>query len=101
MPWPIHDMHMPDANFSEPTHLSAHPQRELTEKLRVFLHGKPLFDLKRAQGLRDEAVRHYDTLVLALRIWDLIVDNTGLHSEVDRDAAAAALECIDEFVRAL
>jgi hypothetical protein len=56
----------------------------LTDRLRVLLHTKPLFDLKRSDNLRSLELRHYDTLALAIKIWDLIVENVGLDSELDR-----------------
>ncbi|MDA7980498.1 MAG: hypothetical protein MPJ50_17205 [Pirellulales bacterium] len=84
-------MQRTDSNAIESARSSPLPQRELTDKLRVFLHGKPLFDLKRSEGSRAEESRHYDTLVLVIRIWDLIVDNMGLDTEVDRPAVAREL----------
>ncbi|WP_254508161.1 hypothetical protein [Anatilimnocola floriformis] len=57
---------------------------ELTDRLRVLLHTKPLLDLKRSDNLRSVELRHYDSLALAIKIWDLIVENVGLDSELDR-----------------
>jgi hypothetical protein len=62
----------------------AHWRPDLTERLRVLLHSKPLFDLKRSEGLRAEELRHYDTLSLSVKICDLIVENMGLDTEIDR-----------------
>lgn len=56
---------------------------ELTHRLRVLLHTMPFTDLRRGEGYVDEDRRHYDTLALALRVFDLIVERTGLDQEVD------------------
>jgi hypothetical protein len=61
-----------------------HWRSDLTSRLRVLLHTKPLLDLKRSDNLRAPEFRHYDTLALGLKIWDLIVENVGLDTEVDR-----------------
>jgi len=57
----------------------------------VLLHTKPLLDLKRSDDLRAAELRHYDTLALAIKIWDLIVESTGLDSEVDRVRVRSSL----------
>jgi hypothetical protein len=51
-----------------------------------------LFDLRRSDSLRAEELRHYDTLALAIKVWDLIVENMGLDVEMDRKSLRAALE---------
>ncbi|HEX3656075.1 MAG TPA: hypothetical protein VHV55_09720, partial [Pirellulales bacterium] len=63
----------------------------LTDRLRVLLHAKPLLDLKRGDNLRSVELRHYDTLALAIKIWDLIVENVGLDTEVDRPRVRTSL----------
>lgn len=66
-------------------------RRDLTDRLRVLLHTKPLLDLKRGDSLRAPELRHYDTLALAIKIWDLVVENVGLDTEVDRGRVRLAL----------
>ena len=56
----------------------------LTEKTRVLLHILPLIELRQGDARRDDALRHYDALALALRVFDLIVDHMGLEREIDR-----------------
>lgn len=64
----------------------------LTRRLRVLLHATPLIELKQGDGRRDPELRHYDALVLALKVVDLVVEHTGLEHEVDRGAVERALE---------
>src|SRR6476660_671828 len=63
----------------------------LTDRLSILLHTQPLLDLKRGDSLRAAELRHYDTLALALKIWDLIVENVGLDTEVDRARVRSSL----------
>lgn len=62
----------------------AYWRHDLTDRLRVLLHTKPLLDMKRNDSLRAPELRHYDTLAVALKVWDLIIENVGLDNEVDR-----------------
>lgn len=57
----------------------------LSRRLRVLLHVEPLFRLRAADGRRDEDLRHYDTLQLALRILDLIAEHMGLDQAATAD----------------
>jgi hypothetical protein len=61
---------------------------ELTRRLRVLLHTSPLAALRRGDVLRDAALRHYDSLALALRILDVVIDRLGLEDEADRELVA-------------
>jgi hypothetical protein len=63
----------------------------LTHRSRVLLHTAPLHDLRAGDAHLDDERRHYDSLSLALKIIDLIVENTGLDREVDRAAVSRAL----------
>jgi len=56
------------------------------------LHAEPLFAMRAAQARVDECFRHYDSMALALKVFDLIVENTGLEREVDRSGATRGLE---------
>lgn len=79
-----------DAEVSEPRY--GWWRSDLTERMRVLLLAKPLFDMKRGEALRAEELRHYDTLALAVKVWDLIVENLGLDTEIHRNNITAALE---------
>ena len=65
--------------------------RGLTQRLRVLLHTTPLHDLHRADNLRDADLRHYDSLALALKVFDVIIEHTGFDHEVDREALVRTL----------
>lgn len=70
---------------------SARWDRALTRRLRVLLHTRPLLELKANDARRDPELRHYDSLVLALAIFDLVVDRAGLEEEIDGSSAVGAL----------
>jgi len=56
----------------------------MTGRLRALLHAGPLLRLKRGESWLDEEAQQYDLLALALAVFDLIIENTGLDGEVDR-----------------
>lgn len=59
--------------------------------MRVLLHTLPITDLHRNQGMLLPELRHYDPLVLAMKILDLIVESMGMEQQVDRRAAVRSL----------
>jgi hypothetical protein len=65
--------------------------KELRQRMRVVLHTLPLTDLHRNQGLAQPELRHYDSLALAMKVLDLIVESMGMEQEVDRRAVVRAL----------
>ncbi len=65
--------------------------RSLTRRMRVPLHTAPLHDLRQGDNLRDPELRHDDSLALAIKILDLIIDHTGLDRELDRGMVQRAL----------
>jgi tetratricopeptide (TPR) repeat protein len=77
--------------------------QSLTHRLRVLLHTTPLHDLRRSDNLRDAELRHYDSLALAIKSFDLIIEHTGLDNEVDREtllrALSPLLSAMDEAVQ--
>jgi len=66
-----------------------HPS--LTQRLRVLLHTTPLHDQRRSDALRDAELRHYDSLTLAMKVIDTIIDKTGLEQEANRRDVEQAL----------
>lgn len=56
----------------------------LTEKTRVLLHAAPLIHIKRSDSLRDSALSHYDGLALAVKVFDVVVENMGMPRVIDR-----------------
>jgi hypothetical protein len=65
--------------------------KDLTHRLRVLLHAVPLGELRLSEGLLADDRNHYDWVALALRLFDLIIESTGLDREVDSRAARRAL----------
>ncbi len=66
----------------------------LTQRFRVLLHALPLFQARINDPMRDPENRHYDSMALAMKVLDLIIENTGLGSEIDRDGVVTALRPI-------
>jgi tetratricopeptide (TPR) repeat protein len=63
----------------------------LTHRLRVLLHTTPLHDLRRSDNLRDPELRHYDSLAIAIKSFDLVIEHTGLDNEIDRESLIRSL----------
>ena len=63
----------------------------LTNRQRVLLHAQPLILMQHAPGSRDEHEKHYDSLSLAIKTFDIIIDQSGFGSEVVRDTIAEGL----------
>lgn len=64
---------------------------DLTRRLRVLLHTLPLDSLRRSDAIRDVEFRHYDSLALALRVLDVVIDRVGLEAEADREVVTRVL----------
>lgn len=64
---------------------------QLTRKLRVLLHAEPLLAIRRGDAFRDEEFRHYDFIVLALRVFDVVVERMGLEHEIDIEETSRVL----------
>jgi hypothetical protein len=64
---------------------------DLTRRLRVLLHTLPLDGMRRGDAMRDAELRHYDSLALALRVLDLVIDRLGMEVEADRDVVVRML----------
>jgi hypothetical protein len=65
---------------------------DLTRRLRVLLHTLPLDGMRRGDSLRDPELRHFDSLALALRVLDLVIDRLGMEVEADRDVVFRMLQ---------
>lgn len=64
---------------------------DLTRRLRVLLHTLPLDGMRRSDANRDVEFRHYDSLTLALRVLDVVIDRLGLEAEADREVMTRIL----------
>lgn len=58
---------------------------DMTHRLRVLLHVDPLIRLKQGDTRRDLELQHYDSLALAVRTMDLIVERMGFDEEINRE----------------
>lgn len=76
----------------EPVNAEEARSSTLVKRLRVLLHAFPLFQLSQSDGRREESLRHYDTLVLALKILDVIAERMGMDVEADREYIDYTLE---------
>lgn len=66
--------------------------RALTHRLRVLLHTAPLHELRSGDSRRDPELRHYDSIALTMKVFDLVIDSAGLDREVDRDRVERELK---------
>lgn len=66
----------------------------LVKRLRVLLHAYPLFELSQSDGRRDENLRHYDTVTIALKIMDIIAERMGMEFEADREYIDFSLDAL-------
>lgn len=67
---------------------------DITHRQRVLLHALPLFRLHHSDAIvegQGGEFAHYDAFALAFRIFDLIIENTGLENEPETDDLARAL----------
>jgi hypothetical protein len=63
----------------------------LTHQLRVLLYAEPLLKLTLRDEHRAAELRHYDSLSLALKLFDSIIEHTGLEQEIDHNTALQIL----------
>ncbi len=77
---------------SEPINVEEARNNTLVKRLRALLHAFPLFQLSQSDNRRDESLRHYDTLVIALKILDVIAERMGMEIEADREYIDYTLE---------
>lgn len=72
-------------------------QSELTRRLRVLLYARPLLQLRRNEAHRQQGdLGHYDLLVVALAIFDLVVEHTGLDEEMTAERLVPRLSSVLE-----
>jgi hypothetical protein len=89
----------PHPNQTVPSEIDGIWHPHLTHKLRVLLHAFPLLRLQQSDNRCDLAFRHYDSLSLTVKVFDLIIENTGLEREIDNQQMATSLvpllRCMD------
>lgn len=82
MPFDLFDILEPAADSAKPA--DGPPwDATLTRRARVLLHALPILNLKLADARRDPELQHYDSLALAMKSLDAIIENTGLDAEMD------------------
>ena len=79
------------SNVGAPSFPTAAWTTDLAQRLRALLHATPLTDLRERDEHHDPSTRHYDSLTLALRLLDAVVESTGLEDELDHDGAHRVL----------
>ena len=75
--------------FREPVNVLWDPQ--LTQQLRALLHADRLLSLQSRDEHRPPEFQHYASLSLALKLFDLIITNTGLGQDIEHSQAIEAL----------
>lgn len=61
-------------------------REDLTRRLRVVLHAEPLLAMRALDDKQAADRKHYDSLAIALRVFDLVLASMGLDRGVDRAA---------------
>lgn len=63
----------------------------LTRRLRVLLHTQPMLELRDWDLRRESETQHYDSLTLAMRIFDVVIESMGLGSDANSVTVFQAL----------
>ena len=64
--------------------------QQLTLRQRVLLHIEPILRLYRLPGTRDDRHLQYDTLALIMKVFDVVIDQSGFGSEVTDESVLEA-----------
>lgn len=75
-------------------HLSPRPvtwNATLSSRQRVLLHAQPILMMRQRWGLRDDQDARYDPLCLSMKLFDVVIDQSGFGNEVVRQTVADAL----------
>jgi len=64
----------------------------LSSRQRVLLHAQPLLIMRQNWLVRDDQDARYDPLCLSMKLFDVIVDQSGFGNEVIRQTVADALQ---------
>jgi hypothetical protein len=63
----------------------------LTRRLRVLLHTRPMLELRDWDLRREPQTQHFDSLTLAMRVFDVVIESMGLGSDADSATVFRAL----------
>jgi hypothetical protein len=85
--------------FLRPVNWSA----SLSSRQRVLLHAQPIMRMQQSWSGRDDEDFHYDPMCLTIKLFDMVIDQSGFGNEVMRETVAEALfpllEALDEAVK--
>ena len=65
--------------------------RTLTDRQRVLLHAQPLMLMRYNWLLREDDGQTYDPLCLWIKLFEVVIDQSGFGNDVERDSAAREL----------
>lgn len=63
----------------------------LTERQRVLLHTQPLMAMRQSWLARDDGGQRYDPLCLCMKLFEVVIDQSGFGNDVVRDSVARDL----------
>jgi hypothetical protein len=58
-------------------------REDLTRRLRALLHADPLLSLKRNEIHLPDDLKHYDPLAVGIAVLDLVIENSGLYTDLE------------------
>ena len=72
----------------------------LSSRQRVLLHAQPIMQMRQSWSGRDDEDLRYDPMCLTMKLFDVVIDQSGFGNEVVRETVADALfpllESLDE-----
>ena len=75
----------------------------LSSRQRVLLHAQPIMQMRQSWSGRDDKDRRYDPMCPTMKLFDVVIDQSGFGNEVVRETVADALspllESLDEAGR--
>src|SRR5690606_30979905 len=63
----------------------------LSSRQRVLLHAQPILAMRQSWTARADQSASYDPLCLSMKLFEVVIDQSGLGNEVGRQAATDAL----------
>jgi len=63
----------------------------LSSRQRVLLHAQPILAMRQSWTARDDQSAAYDPLCLSMKLFEVVIDQSGLGNEVGRQAVTDAL----------
>ena len=63
----------------------------LSSRQRVLLHAQPIIQMRQSWSGRDDEDLRYDPMCLTMKLFDVVIDQSGFGNEVVRETVADAL----------